>query len=72
MLIKFNVFGKLMSIRQQDNQWLLYNESDTGLRSRVYDVVIPEDLQISDLCRYLDDIYHEHSSAKYPRVQQLS
>ncbi|WP_260679255.1 hypothetical protein [Thalassomonas sp. M1454] len=70
-MIKFNVFGKKMSVVKKDQQWLLFNESDTGMRSRVYDVVIPQDLDIAELATYLDDIFHEYSSDKHPKVVKL-
>jgi len=69
--IKFNVFGKLMSVLRKEQQWQLFSESDTGLRSRVYDVMIPNDIELSDMATYLDDIYHEYSSDKHPHVIKL-
>lgn len=71
MIIKFNVFGKEMSVIKKEHEWQLFNESDTGIRSRVYDVVIPSDLDSNDLETYLDDIYHEYSSNKHPKVVRL-
>jgi hypothetical protein len=71
VIIKFNVFGKSMSILKKDEEWQLFNESDTGMRSRVYDVVIPSDLEPTELGTYLDDIYHEYSSEKYPDVIKI-
>ena len=41
---------------------------DTNLRSRVYDVVISEDLEESEPSVYLNDIYHEYASEYYPEV----
>ncbi|WP_371929326.1 hypothetical protein [Photobacterium sp. CCB-ST2H9] len=70
MFIKFNVFGHLMSVQRKDGEWLLFMESETSLRARVYDVVIPSDLQESELAGYLADIYHEQASAQYPDVQK--
>ena len=66
--LKFNVFGKVMSVYKTHQGWQLYNESDTGIRARVYDVVIPDDLTETQLEGYLDDIYHEYSSNKHPKV----
>jgi hypothetical protein len=72
VIIKFNVFGKPMSILKKENEWLLFNESDTGLRSRVYDVVIPSDMEARELAIYLDDIYHEYSTDKNPKVIEIA
>ena len=71
MIIKFNVFGKAMSVHRKEHQWHLYNESATGLRSRVYDVVIPSELEATQLGQYLDDIYHEYASEKHPSVVKV-
>ncbi len=71
MIIKFNVFGKQMSVLKKDEEWQLFNESDIGIRSRVYDVVIPSDLEATELGVYLDDIYHEYSSEKHPDVIEI-
>ncbi|CAM4295465.1 DUF7661 family protein [Pseudoalteromonas byunsanensis] len=72
MIAKFNVFGKKVSVMRQEQQWLLFNESDSGIRSRVYDVVIPADLDESELVLYLDDIYHELASEKHPNVIKIN
>lgn len=71
VIIKFNVFGKQMSILKKNEEWQLFNESDTGIRSRVYDVVIPSDLDPAKFGTYLDDIYHEYSSVQYPKVIKI-
>ena len=71
MIIKFNVFGKQMSVLKINDEWQLFNESDTGMRSRVYDVVFPTDLESAELGTYLDDIYHEYSSVKHPDVIKI-
>ncbi|MCW8832586.1 MAG: hypothetical protein OQK09_06945 [Colwellia sp.] len=51
-----------MSVIRKNEEWQLFNESDTGIRSRVYDVIIPSDLALTELSTYLDDIFHEYSS----------
>jgi len=60
-----------MSVLKKDEEWQLFNESDIGIRSRVYDVVIPSDLEATELGVYLDDIYHEYSSEKHPDVIEI-
>ena len=39
-MIRINVFGRSMSVRRVGGEWQLFNESQTGMRARVYDVVI--------------------------------
>ncbi|MBQ4863057.1 hypothetical protein J8L98_15330 [Pseudoalteromonas sp. MMG013] len=72
MVIKFNVFGKHMSVLRCGQEWQLYHESDTSLRVRVYDVVLPPELQQTELSSYLDDIYHEYASEKHPAVIKMN
>ncbi|WP_350355019.1 DUF7661 family protein [Shewanella alkalitolerans] len=69
MMIRVNVFGRSMSVRRVGEEWQLFNESQTGMRSRVYDVVIPPELAEDQLLSYLDDIYHEQASAQHPEVR---
>ncbi|MCG9660619.1 DUF7661 family protein [Vibrio mediterranei] len=69
--LKFNVFGQIMSVTLEHDTWVLYRESQVGIRAKIYDVVIPSDLKEEDLVTYLDDIYHEMASVKFPRVLKL-
>ena len=61
-----------MSVKRQAGQWLLFRDSDTGLRARIYDVIIPSDLNENELERYLSDIYHEFANEKYPDVKRIN
>lgn len=72
MFIKFDVFGKSMSVLRQDEQWLLFTDSGMGMRTRVYDAVIPSHLEQDELATYLDDIFHENASENHPHVKLLS
>ena len=57
-----------MSVQRKDSEWLLFRESNTGVRARVHEVVIPADLDETDLATYLADIFHESASEKYSSV----
>jgi hypothetical protein len=71
VFIKFDVFGKRMSVQRKGDEWLLYRESNTGVRARVFQVVIPSDLEESELATYLADIFHESANEKHPSVVRL-
>ncbi len=71
MFIQFDVFGKRMSVQRKDGEWILFRESNTGVRARVYEVVIPAELEESELATYLADIFHETASEKYSSVVRL-
>ncbi|QYJ86013.1 hypothetical protein K0I73_17945 [Shewanella mesophila] len=67
-MIRVNVFGRSMSVRRVGSEWQLFNESQAGMRARIYDVAIPPELAEDDLPGFLDDIYHEYASEQYPSV----
>lgn len=71
MFIKFDVFGKRMSVQHKEGEWLLFRESNTGVRARVYDVVIPAELEETELATYLADIFHESATEKHSSVTRL-
>lgn len=41
------------------------------MRARIYDAVIPTELNESELAGYLADIFHENASKKHPSVVRL-
>ena len=70
MFLKFDVFGKPMAVLRKNDEWLLFLDSGTGLRSRIYDVVIPADLAESELAMYLADIFHENAKGNHLNVSR--
>ncbi|NLS14412.1 hypothetical protein HGP28_16145 [Vibrio sp. SM6] len=71
MTKNFNVFGKRMVVVRHYDEWQLFSISEVGMRSRIYDVVIPSDLCESKLVQYLDDIYHEMATPRHPKVVEF-
>jgi hypothetical protein len=71
MYLEFDVFGKLMSVQRKDNEWLLFIKTGTGMRIRVYDVIIPPDLKENELANFLSDMYHEYGNENKPEVRKL-
>ncbi|MCL9781750.1 hypothetical protein M9194_09960 [Vibrio sp. S4M6] len=66
--LKFSVFGQTMSVERKHDQWLLYRESATSIKARIYDVVIPPELDPDEIGRYLADIFHENATQEHPDV----
>jgi hypothetical protein len=60
-----------MSVQRKEGEWLLFRESTTGVRAKVHDVVIPADLEESELETCLADIFHESASERHPSVVRL-
>lgn len=57
--MKFNIYGRFqVDVRRENDSWVVYR-SDLGKRTRLNDVVIPQNLAVQDLATYLDDIFHE-------------
>lgn len=61
-----------MSIQRKDGEWLLFRESDTGVRAREYEIAIPADLAESELATYLADIFHESATEKHSSVTRVN
>ena len=71
MRLFFNVFGNKMSVERKGEEWLLYQESDTSIRRRVYDIYIPSDIDCDQLAQYLADMYHENATERFSLVEKI-
>lgn len=67
----FNVFGKVVSVYRSNEQWQLFRESQTSVRTPIYDIVIPADISAAELRGYLDDVYHEYANEQFVRVFEI-
>jgi hypothetical protein len=57
--MKFNIYGRFqVEVRREDESWTVYR-AEMGKRAELNDVVIPPELEASDLAGYLDDLFHE-------------
>jgi hypothetical protein len=57
--MKFNIYGRFqVEVRRESELWTVYR-SEMGKRAQLNDVVIPSDLEASEIAVYLDDIFHE-------------
>ena len=60
-----------MSVQRKNGEWLLFRESNTGVKARVHEVVIPAELEEDELTTYLADIFHEAARENHPSVVRL-
>lgn len=59
MLI-YNVFSRYIGGLRVQERWLVFRADLTERKfSRLYDIIIPDDLSESDLPTWLADIFHE-------------
>ena len=57
--MKFNIYGRFqVEVHRQHDSWIAYR-SESGNRVMLNDVVIPAELDESELAIYLDDLFHE-------------
>ena len=57
--MKFNIYGRFqVEVRRTNDLWIVYR-TELGKRTELNDVVIPADLDASEIAIYLDDIFHE-------------
>ncbi len=67
--MKFNVFGRLMTIENVDGRWKAYTASSEGKRREIHDVPIPSHILEAELKQYLADIFHESATDTHPNVE---
>ncbi|QBY04946.1 hypothetical protein E2K93_11375 [Thalassotalea sp. HSM 43] len=66
--IRFLVFGNAMQVKRVAQQWQLFDDPQTGIGRRIYDVYIPDDLNQEQLTRFLADMFHESATVEHPDV----
>jgi hypothetical protein len=64
---RFNVFGRLVVITGAPGNWSAFLLGPDGKRRRA-DFIVPSELDESQLCRYLSDLFHESASSTQPVV----
>jgi hypothetical protein len=64
---RFNVFGRLVVITGAPGNWSAFLLGTDGKRRRA-DFIVPSELDESQLCRYLSDLFHESASSTQPVV----
>ena len=70
--MKFDVYGRMtIEVLRKGGEWQVFRLGDDGKKRRLYDVVIPADVQDKALRIFLDDIYHEWATATHPRITPL-
>lgn len=71
MLI-YNVFGRYIGIKRVENYWQVFRADMTERKfSRLYDIIIPDELTEAEIAGWLGDIFHEAASARHPNVTRI-
>ncbi|SMB48196.1 conserved hypothetical protein [Serratia proteamaculans] len=71
MLI-YNVFGRYVGVKRVENHWLVFRADMTDRKfSRLYEIIIPDELTEAEIAGWLGDIFHEAASARHPDVTRI-
>lgn len=72
MMLIYDVFGRHIGVQRQHDRWLVFRVDMSEQKfSRLYDVIIPDDLTETEIVGWLDDIFHEAATAKHPDVTRI-
>lgn len=69
--MKLNVYGRLIYVERVNDEWLVYYQSVEGKRRRATSIVIPSDLDRSEVVTYIADLLHEFASESNSAVEVL-
>ncbi|NPE55810.1 hypothetical protein HLB25_17220 [Dickeya dadantii] len=71
MLI-YNVFGRIIGVKRHQQQWLVFHVNLNERKySPLHEVVIPDDVAEEEIPVWLDDVFHEEASDKYPQIFRI-
>ncbi|EEC8120395.1 hypothetical protein ACI28F_004908 [Escherichia coli] len=71
MLI-YNVFGRHIGVKREGDHWLVFRADLTERKfSRLYDIVIPDDMTEDEIPGWLSDIFHEAATERHPDVKRI-
>ncbi len=72
MVIKLNVYGKIVSVQKSDQGWEIFFLGNDGKRRIANDLVIPSFITEEEIEGYLSDLCHEWATDKNPDVFLIS
>ena len=70
--MKFDVFGRVVLVERDARGWHAFYPGVDGKRRHAPDIVIPPDIDVQDIERYLGDLCHEGATARHRTVRRLS
>jgi hypothetical protein len=70
-ILRFDVFGRLVTIRRAEEQWVAYHQGSDGKLQRAFEIIIPPTLGADALPQHLADLCHEWASPEKQEVRRL-
>jgi hypothetical protein len=71
VMMRFNVFGKLIGVERTPTGWATLFLGDDGKR-RPGDFIVPDFIAEDEVAEYLRDLFHESASPHNPDVKRLA
>ena len=69
--LKFDVFGRDVFIVKTENGWQAYYSGPEGKRRPARDIIIPSNIEESEMAQYLDDLCHEWANDQNNEVKRI-
>jgi len=66
--MRVNAYGRIVEIIRTDNSWRVFYIGGEGKKRLAEDIIIPPEIEESNLIAYLEDLLHEWASGKYPHI----
>ncbi|WP_241649995.1 DUF7661 family protein [Rosenbergiella collisarenosi] len=68
----YKVFGRYLGVKREGRSWLVFRVDLTEQKfSRLYDIVIPDDMTEEEISGWFSDIFHEAATARNPDVKRV-
>ena len=69
--MKFDIYGKQVTICRENDAWKIELLSDDGKKRPAANIFIPRFITESEIEQYLEDLCHEWATEKYPIVRRI-
>ena len=69
--MKLDLYGQAIEVSRASDGWKVFYLDGDGKKRAATDVVIPHDIDASEVCSYLDDLCHERATPAHPCVVPL-
>jgi hypothetical protein len=69
--LKFDVFGQDVAIVKTGSGWQAFYSGPEGKRRPARDIIVPSNIEGSELVKYLDDLCHEWASDQNNSVTRV-
>jgi len=69
--LKFDVYGRFVLIEETAGGWRAFYLGSEGKRRPARDIIVPPNIQESEIAQYLDDLCHEWATDRNNSVNRV-